>query len=424
VFAQYRAAFRAPGSPAFCAASFVARAPNAIYPLGLILLFSQARGGASGGGRFGVAGLLEGCYIIAGGVGNPLVSRLIDRFGQTRLLLPAALVHAASALALVLLYEVDVPDQVIVIPVMSLGLTYLPIGSLVRSRWSYVLAGRPELGTAYSIESTLDELIFTIGPIVAAVLTTLVDPLAGIGLGAVLVAAGSMWLRAQPGTDPPVIRQTDEVRRSALRHPGMVLLAVAMIGMGGSFGTVEVTVAAFASQHGARAQTGIVLAAFAIGSGLAGLAYGTRQWRTPLSLRFLVSSVVFMLLLPIMLLAGNVLTVGLLVGVVGFSIAPTLITGFGLVDKLVPARVLTEGLSWVGTGLNVGYGVGAAVAGVVADRHGAHLAFLTPIAAGLLLVAAAIGLRRRIADRAAVAVVGAAVRGGRGNGAVPGSPVG
>ncbi len=405
MFAQYRVALRAPGSLAFCAASFVARMPIAIYPLGLILLFSKARGGASDGGQFGVAGLLEGSYIVAGGVGNPLVSLLIDRFGQTRLLLPAALANAASALALVVLYQLHVPDGVIAIPVVGLGFSYLPIGSLVRSRWSYVLAGRPELGTAYSIESTLDELIFTIGPIVAAVLTTLVNPLAGIVLGAVLVAAGSMWLRAQPGTDPPVTTHTDEVRRSALRHPGMVLLTVAMIGMGGAFGTMEVTVAAFASQHDARAQTGIVLAAFAIGSGLAGLAYGTRQWRSPLSLRLLVSSVVFMLLLPIMLLAGNVLTVAILVGVVGFGIAPTLITGFGLVDKLVPARVLTEGLSWVGTGLNFGYGVGAAVAGVVADRHGAHIGFFTPIAAGVLLVVAAVALRRRIADRPAVAIV-------------------
>jgi predicted MFS family arabinose efflux permease len=283
----------------------------------------------------------------------------------------------------------------------------------VRSRWSYVLAGRPELSTAYSIESTLDELIFTIGAPVAAVLTTLVNPLAGIVLGAVLVAAGSMWLRAQPGTDPPIMTDSDERRRWALRHPGMVLLAVAMIGMGGAFGTVEVTVAAFASQHGARTQSGIVLAAFAMGSGLAGLAYGTRQWRAPLSLRFLVSSVVFTALLPIMLLAGNVVMVAVLVALVGLGIAPTLITGFGMVDKLVPARVLTEGLSWIGTGLNVGYGAGAAVAGIVADRHGAHTAFLTPIAAGVLLVLAAVALRRRIAGRGPVAVV-----------AAPGAPAG
>lgn len=410
MFAQYRAAFRAPGSAGFCAAAFVARMPIAIYPLGLILLFSQGRGASGGngaGGQFGVAGLLEGCYIIAGGVGNPLVSRLIDRFGQTRLLLPAAVVHAASASASasVVLYQAHASDAVFAGPVIVLGLSYLPIGALVRARWSYVLAGRPELGTAYSIESTLDELIFTIGPIVAAVLSTAVSPLASIVLGALLVAAGSMWLRAQPGTDPPVAAHTNQVRRSALRYPGMFALAVAMIGMGGALGTVEVAVAAFTSQHDARAETGIVLAAFAVGSGLSALAYGTRRWRAPLSQRFLVSAVVFMLLLPIMLLAGSVLAAALLVGVLGFGIAPTLITGFGLVDRLVPARVLTEGLSWFGTGLNVGYGVGAAVAGIVVDRHGAHIAFLSPIAAGMLLVVAAVALRRRIADRGAVAVV-------------------
>ena len=43
-------------------------------------------------------------------------------------------------------------------------------------------------------------------------------------------------------------------RRSACAYRGMVLLIVAMIGMGGSFGSVEVTMAAFASQHDARGQ--------------------------------------------------------------------------------------------------------------------------------------------------------------------------
>ena len=248
----------------------------------------------------------------------------------------------------------------------------------------------------------MDELIFTIGPILAGTLATLVDPLASTVLGLVLVVGGSLWLRTQPATDPPLTAHPSEARRSALTYPGMVLLSVAMVGMGGAFGTVEVAVAAFASQHGARSQTGVVLAAFAIGSGLAGLMYGLRQWSAPLSLRFLLQSVIFMLLLPLMLLAGNVIMVAVLVGIVGLGIAPSLITGFGLVDKLVPPRVLTEGLSWVGTGLNVGYGIGAAVAGIVADRHGAHIAFLTPIAAGVLLALAALALRQRISDRAAI----------------------
>ena len=400
MFAHYRAAFRAPGSVAFCAASFVARMPIAIYPLGLILLFSSASGHTGGG--FGTAGLLEGCYIVAGGVGNPLVSRLVDRFGQTRLLAPAAAVHALSGIALVVLYKAHAPDGVLAGPIVVLGLTYLPIGSLVRSRWSYVLAGRPELGSAYSIESTLDEVIFTVGPILAGTLATVVDPLASTVLGLFLVVGGSLWLRGQPATDPPLTAHPSQARRSALTYPGMLLLSVAMVGMGGAFGTVEVTVAAFASQHGARSQTGLVLAAFAIGSGLAGLGYGLRQWSAPLSLRFLIQSVVFMALLPLMLLAGNVIMVAVLVGIVGLGIAPSLITGFGLVDKLVPPRVLTEGLSWVGTGLNVGYGIGAALAGIIADRHGAHIAFFTPIGAGVLLVLAALALRRRIGGRPAI----------------------
>ena len=37
-----------------------------------------------------------------------------------------------------------------------------------------------------------------------------------------------------------------------------------------------------------------------------------------------------------------------------------------------PAPSLTEGLAWVITGLNVGYGAGAALVGGIADAHGAR----------------------------------------------------
>jgi MFS family permease len=69
--------------------------------------------------------------------------------------------------------------------------------------------------------------------------------------------------------------------------------------------------------------------------------------------------------------------------VLGVGIAPALITLFGLIQQIVPARALTEGLSWVSTGLNVGYGAGAALVGGIADHHGARTAFLVVVAASV-----------------------------------------
>jgi sugar phosphate permease len=81
---------------------------------------------------------------------------------------------------------------------------------------------------------------------------------------------------------------------------------------------------------------------------------------------------------------------------VGLGIAPTLICGFGLVDSIVAARSLTEGLTWIGTGLSVGYGFGAALVGGIADRHGARVAFCVPVGCALLVAAVALLLAARL----------------------------
>ena len=391
ILGQYRAILRRPGTAAFCAAGFVMRMPIAIYPLALVLLFSGA-----GGGQYGVAGVLAGTYIIGGGVGGPIIARLIDRRGQRRILGPATVVHVLAVAVLLVMVAADAPDVAMAIPVGVAGASYVAAGSLVRARWSYVLTDRAELGTAYSLESILDEVIFTVGPVIAGVLAVALAPSAGVAAGAVLVAAGTVRLRELVATEPPPGREGDRPNRSALRYRGMLLLTFSMAGMGGIFGGVEVAIAAFAGQHGARSQTGLVLAAFAVGSAIAGLLYGARAWTAPLATRFAVQAAFFALLLPLLLLVDRVGTLAAVAGVAGLGIAPTLITGFGLVDRLVPAAGLVEGLSWATTGLNFGYGAAAAVVGVVADRHGAHIAFLVPVATGVLLVAVAAGLRLRL----------------------------
>jgi MFS family permease len=82
--------------------------------------------------------------------------------------------------------------------------------------------------------------------------------------------------------------------------------------------------------------------------------------------------------------------------IVGLGIAPTLIGGFGLVDSIVPARSLTEGLTWIGTGLSVGYGFGAALVGSIADAHGAHRAFIVPVGCAVAAAGFALLLSARL----------------------------
>jgi MFS family permease len=403
VLATYRAVFRAPGSAAFCTASFIMRFPIAVYPIGLVLLISIRTG------HYAFAGLLSGVYVLAAAVGNPLLARLVDRHGQTRMLLPSSAVHVAAAITIIALAQAHAPDWTLLAPAAVCGFAYLSVSSLTRARWSYVLAGRPELATAYSLESTLDEVIFTVGPLLATVVATQVDPAYVFVIAAGLVAIGTVWLHRQPATDPPAHVAGAPRPGSALRHRGMVLLTLAAVGMGGVFASAEVTMVAFSGQHNATGLAGVVLACLACGSGVSGFVYGSRARAGGMLDRFRRQSLLFAVLPLLFLAAINVPMLAVLAFVVGLGIAPTLITSFGLIEQVVPGAALTEALAWLTTGLSIGYGIAAALVGRIADAAGARVAFSVTIGSGLLVGVLALALHARLREPATesqAAVVG------------------
>jgi MFS family permease len=387
---NYRAVFRAPGTAAFAAAGFVMRIPIAMYPIGLVLILSARSG------HYGFAGLLSGVYVIANGAGNPALARLSDRFGQRRLLVPATLVHVAATVVLAVCVIAKWPDWTLLLPTAVAGFAYLSVGSLVRARWSFVLGDRPELNTAYSLESTLDEVIFVVGPLIATVIATQIVPVLVLFIGIAFVLVGAVWLSALRGSEPPA-QAIDAVRhRSAIRERGMPLLATFAGAMGMIFASAEVTIVAFCGQHGHRGLSGAVLACFALGSATSGFIYGSRHWRADLLARFRFQATVFALLPFVFLAAVNIGVLAVCAFVVGSGIAPTLITAFGLIERIVPGASLTEGLAWLITGLSVGYGLGASLVGAIADAHGARMAFLVTIAAGLTMGSLAFVLYRQL----------------------------
>jgi MFS family permease len=390
LLANYRAALSAPGSAAFSAAGFVMRMPIAMYPIGILLIVSGRDG------RYGFAGVVSACYIAGAVPGNPILARLVDRYGQRRLLLPATTVHIVAIGLLGVLFETGAPDWTLPAPALLAGFAYLSVESLIRARWALALAGRPELNTAYSLESTLDEVIFVAGPLIATVLATQVLPVLVLAVGVALVGSGAVWLSTQTATEPPPYAVGEPRRRSALRERGMGLLVAGAVAMGALFSSAEVSIVAFCGQHGHRSLSGAVLACLALGSGIAGFIYGARTHKGDVLSRFRQQALVFAVLPALFLVATSVPVLAVTSFVVGFGIAPTLINAFGLVERMVAAGSLTEGIAWLLTGLNLGYGAGSALVGGIADHHGARLAFLVTVGSGLLMGALALLLHRRL----------------------------
>jgi len=279
------------------------------------------------------------------------------------------------------------------------GAAALQVGSLVRARWSALVRDSPVLEAAFALESTLDELIFVLGPALVTALALGVAPGAGLLGALVLTTVGSLALGLQRRTEPAPAGVRDQSERSAIKTPGLRVLVATFVAAGAIFGTLDVAMVAFTGQVGVPAAAGPLLALVALGSLLAGLTYGARSWRWPLDKRFVASVVVLwggtvpLVFVPSVALMAPAATLA------GVAIAPTLIAGFTLVQKLVPSRALTEGLNWMITALGVGAAIGAWTAGLIADSAGGATAFLIAVVAGGAAVIVAACGRSRLLTR-------------------------
>ncbi|MEU1692469.1 MFS transporter [Streptomyces hirsutus] len=391
----YPALFAVPGSKAFSAAGFIGRMPLAMMGIGVVTMVSQLTG------RYGLAGALSATIALAAAVAGPQVSRLVDQYGQRRVLRPATLLALAAAALLLLAAHYGWPDWVLFVACAGIGCVP-SLGAMIRARWAALYRGTPQLHTAYSFESVVDEMCFILGPIISIGLSTAWFPEAGPLLAACFLAVGVFWLTAQRATEPtphPRERAGDGGRGTgggtALSSPGLQVLVATFAATGAIFGGVDVVTVAFAEERGHKAAASVVLAVYALGSCVAGLTFGLMRFAGAPERRWLLGICAMAVSMIPLLLVGNLPFLAVALFVAGLSIAPTMITTMSLIEEHVPRAQLTEGMTWVSTGLAVGVALGSAASGWVIDAAGARAGYGVPAVSGAVAVAVGfLGYRR------------------------------
>ena len=384
---DYLSLLRTPGAKGFSGAGFVARLPISMIGIGIVLLVQRETG------SYAVAGTVSATYAFVQAIGAPLLARLMDRYGQDKAGIPAALTSAASLAGLVVAVRLHAPTWTFYLCAALTGLFLPVVGSMVRARWSKIYSGTPTLHTAYAFESVIDEVIYLVGPIVVTFLTTSVAPSSGLCAVIGFLALGTLALCLQRGTQPDPAPSRGGSGLGSLAVPVVRVLLLVFIGTGTLFGSVEVITVAFAQEHGHRSAAGPLLAVYALGSMLAGIAFGAIRFAMPLPrklLMFLLAMAVTATLLP---LANGLLVLAGLLLLAGFSIAPTLITAFALLEDLVPAQLLTEGLTVGTTGIAIGLTLGSSIGGPLIDAVGAQHAYLLSTGGAFAALVLAVLLR-------------------------------
>ncbi|ACU76195.1 major facilitator superfamily MFS_1 [Catenulispora acidiphila DSM 44928] len=385
---HYAAIFKAPGSKGFSSAAFVGRLPISMLGLGTILMIKESTG------KYALAGVVAGTMALVQAFFGPFLARLIDRRGQAEIGFPSLAVSTTALISLMLCVRFDEPTWTWFASAALAGAFQPNVGALVRARWTKLYTGTPSLHTAYSFEAVMDEVVFMIGPILVTFLTLQVHHEAGVGLATGFLAVGTtaflIQRRSQPVPHPP----EHHTGPAAIAIPGMRVVLACAIAIGVMFGSMEVVTVAFAEEHGHSDWAGLLLAVYAGGSFVAGLIFGATHWETPLYRRIQILLAAVLVTAAPMTLAPNIGVLALVLLLAGFAISPTLITLVALVEYLVPAARLTEGMVIETTGAAVGITAGSAVSGWLIDRSGAHTAYLVPVAgSALALLTALLGSR-------------------------------
>ncbi len=391
----YGQLLRTRGAWTFLLPGFAARQPFAMLTLSIVLLVQHTTG------SYGVAGAAAAVTGVSMALFAPYSGRLADRYGQRAVLLPGVLVHAASGLTLTVLALADAPLWALFAAAVPTGASVPQVGPMVRARWGVTLKDSPLMSTAAAFESVTDELTFVLGPLLATALCTAVDPAAGLVTEAALTLVGGLLFAAQKSTQPTVGRAADGHARvehvSALRVPGVRVLIVVFLGIGSVFGGMQVSLAAFTESIGEPGLNGVLYGVFAAGNMLSGLACGAIAWKVAPQRRLLVGYAALAVTASGLWAAHSVLVLAGLGLLVGMCIAPALVTGYTLVEDLVPAGARTEAFTWLTGAVALGQAAAVTVSGQLEDRLWGGAGFLVPMGGTVLALATLLALRSRLA---------------------------
>ena len=425
---QYKRLFSLNGAKSFCVAGAIARLPMSMIALGIVLALNHLYN------NWTVAGAMSASYVLAQAAVTPVYAKLFDRFGQRKVGVIALTAQVVAMISFAFAALFRVPLALLFVLAIVMGVTQFAFGALVRTRWAYSLRAESDdslLNVAYALESGIDEIVFILGPILAAWLATSVHPVSQLFVPVLASGLGGAWFFSLRNTQPAVLKvvevptaaagdvdvliasqkeneileaetesQKKDFARSfidkfslkqlhnhhakkrgknVLLYRGIIPLVLMFVVFNMSFSAFDVSVTAAMKAQGLEHFIGMQLALFACGSLVGAIIFGSHKFRGSNWSHLIV----FLTLLTVGYVLMNLNLDRLMLMSVfevlsGLCVSPIFATGNLIVKATVPEESLTEGLSWLPTASAVGCSLGSMAAGAAIDAWSAHAGMMVP----------------------------------------------
>jgi MFS family permease len=380
---SYVALLRTPGVARIIAAQLTARFPSGMISLGFLLHMESIFD------SYAAAGIVLAATSVGQAISGPLTSRLMGVLGMRRVLV-ATIAVCAVALTAIALAQLPLWGYVVLGAIT--GLSYPPIQPAVRTIYPKMVNSR-QLTPLFSLDASAQEIIWIAGPVVVTFVGTQVSTVAGVLLSVVFLVGGGAWFVLSPEVGRVRIPRSKRRFGAVLTRPSVLVVTIVGFLVVGSCAAIEVGVVASFGEG--SADSGFVLAIWAIASLIGGLAFGNLPIG-PWALARRVFVIVVGATLAIF--AWEFWSLAIALVVAGICLAPALAVMFSAVSASVKFSDTAEAYGWVGTGQLIGAAAGSAIAGFLVDGVGSGGAFWASAGFAVLALAVAAVFHRALPD--------------------------
>ncbi|TQS43176.1 MFS transporter [Cryptosporangium phraense] len=384
--------------------SCVARIPPLMTPIALVAVVQQIRN------DYTVAGLASGLFGAGMAVGAPVLGRLIQRYGQARVVGTASAACGLVLAGLALGEALRQPVASLLVLAGVAGALVPPFTAAMRAVWTALAADARTRSASFALDGVTLELLFVVGPILVSGALLIGPDVLALLAAAVLIGVGGVgYALTRPVRGLARGGPSAPTERGLFRRPGVPAVLVVASATAATMGAVDTALLAVAADDlGGSALIGPLIACIVAGSVVGGLVLGARAWPgTPATQSRGVQLGLAVLLVPIWAVVMRpggppLVLLGALLAVFGSMLAPCLILQQAVLDDLVPAAARLPAQAWLASGTTAGTALGTAMAGAVVELGGPVRALAMAVA----LTAAAAAAAVRVASAARISAAG------------------
>jgi MFS family permease len=388
---HYREIFAVPGVLGLVISGTIARLTYAMMGIGIITMLVMQTD------HYGLAGTVAGTFTLSSALIAPRVAKFVDSHGQRRVLPWVTAFSTLMLLSLIAAAYLAAPALILYLLAVLAG-TMPSMSAMIRARWAAMFRDSHHLHTAFSLDTVLAEITFIVGAPLAIALSSGLFAEAGPLIAVLLQILGVTAFLMQRKSEPKVVAGSSSDGSSVLRTPGLATIVLVLLTMGVMGGTIDVSAVAFANEHHWPTAASIMLAAYALGSILSGLMFGGLRLSISMPKQFFIGTLLTALTMVPTVFSQTVFALVATLFVAGISYAPTMIVALNIGSKIIAPGRITEGLTWMMTGISVGVAVGAGLAGAVVDHYGARAGLLLGTSAGFIMLIVLVAGWSRLRD--------------------------